>query len=114
MAEFIEVMKQKKRMCETLNCRSCSLSSDNNNCNVGCTKFILKYYEQSEKIIMNWAKEHPAKTNADKFKEVFGVEINASGGIVSSCTGIKCPDSSCDNCKYKDFWQQEYKEPKGE
>lgn len=120
MAEFVEVMKQKKRMCDTYNkdCDStvaiCPLDYDRNGKNIVCTDFLAEYPQESEEIIMKWAKEHPAKTNADKFKEVFGYDAE-----LDVCS-VKCPDpfdmdsNGCNNCKFKNFWQQEYKEPKGE
>lgn len=114
MAEFVEVMQQKKRMCEALkpDCSSCGLCSDNNNYHIGCNKFILDYYEQSEEIIMKWAKENPVKTNADKFKEVFGVEPNEN---TCPYTIEKCDGKHCSHlCDKYDFWNKEYKEPKGE
>lgn len=114
MAEFVEVMKHRERMCDALNCScsSCGLNYDNNNCHVGCNTFVCNYYEQAEEIIMNWAKKHPVKTNADKFKEVFGFEPyeDSCPYTIEECAGKEC-SHLCD--KY-DFWKQEYKEPKGE
>lgn len=111
MAEFLEVMKHRKRMCDALkktDCSSCGLCSDNNNYNVGCSTFIYNYYEQAEEIIMKWAKEHPVMTNADKFKEVFG--FTPDGEYCPK----ECPENGCINCDYRYFWNQEYKESKGE
>lgn len=71
---------------------------------------MAEYPEEAEKIIMNWAKEHPVKTNADKFKEVFGVEVDNYG----SCNGIKCQKEyiDCRNCECNEFWSKEYIQPK--
>lgn len=117
MAEFVEVMKQKKRMCDALsktNCSSCGLCSDNNNYNVGCSTLILNYYEQAEEIIMKWAKEHPVMTNADKFKEVFGFDAELDICPMKCTESVSVILNVCNNCKFKYFWQQEYVEPKGE
>lgn len=113
MAEFLEVMKHRKRMCGASNprCSSCELCSDNNKYDVGCSTFIFNYYEQAEEIIMKWAKEHPIKTNADKFKELFGF-IPDGDSCVRACRNLGM--HGCNGCEYDDFWNQEYKEPKGE
>lgn len=48
-------------------------------------------------------------TNLDIFRKMFGVEFNPKVG----CHGFECPNKTfCYDCKYKDFWQKEYKEPK--
>lgn len=76
-------------------------------CCIGQVKFHA--YEAIE-IVEQWAKEHPIVTNAEKFKEVFGI-----GDIEGMCV---CRDR-CEYCKYyipddKDcgvqakFWNAEY------
>lgn len=109
MAEFIEVFKQRKRMCESYtdqfgitHCEMCTM------CKIpSCSYYIFSHPQEAESIIMKWAEEHPIKTNADKFKEVFGVEPNRKG-----CAGIQCPKgcADCANCNMYGFWEQEYKE----
>lgn len=51
-------------------------------------------------------------TNRDKVKEVFGIYIYRD---YFDCGGIDCPYgrslNSCDNCEYKNYWSEEYKEP---
>lgn len=119
MAEFVEVMNQKLRMCNYFkqDCNKCNLSYKANGLNVVCTKCLSCYPEEAEKIIMDWAKEHPIVTNKDKFREVFGFEL----GSISLCDEIPCPYEytnddchDCDNCQFRGFWEKEYKEPKGE
>ena len=57
MAQFSEVMKQAKRMCETQkNCLQCPLCRDG--------ECLLDYLlcvdiDEIEQIIIAWAKEHP-------------------------------------------------------
>lgn len=110
MAEFIEVMKTKERMCDSFSdCRKCPLGGEND---MHCT-FEFHDAEETEKIIMEWVKEQPVITNRDKFNEVFGVEFGAD------LSKTKCPficggRESCIGCPYDDFWDREYKEPKGE
>lgn len=110
MAEFTEVMKQKKRMCERdeIYCVECKLEYGNNGSKLPCYDFIMAHPKEAEEIIMAWAKEHPINTNADKFKEVFGFIPD------SECCPSKCPENGCINCEYKHFWSQEYKEPNKE
>ena len=109
MADFVEVLKHKRRMCYCRKCSECPMSTMNNGEYVSCDIFMSKHPENAEEIIMEWAKENPAKTNADKFKEVFGVDIYYTNE--HRCSGIQCPNYSvCDKCEYKNFWEQEYKE----
>lgn len=68
-------------------------------------------YEAIE-IVENWAKENPIKTNADKFREVFGFEpytkncINGEEKV--SCTNCQCfYDGEC--AAHNRFWNAEYK-----
>ena len=74
MAEFQRVAKERERMCETSKgCKECPLHylTEGNFCG---TK-ILNHAEESERVIMKWASEHPIKTNRQKFKDVFGFEF---------------------------------------
>lgn len=112
MAEFVDVMENFNRMhayeLGESSCRECRISSYNNGKCIECDNFIKKYPQEAEEIIMDWAKEHPI-TNADKFKETFGFEPDTShcpmSLYVKTCMG-------CDDCEYRDFWGQEYQEPK--
>lgn len=111
MAEFTEVLKQRKRMCRISGCSThCLLHYLNNKTGSPCDNYILEYPEEAEEIIMEWAKEHPIMTNAQKFKEVFGINKP-----LTSCEGFYCESCyDCDKCRYKDFWNREYKEPEQE
>lgn len=111
MAEFREVMKQLKRMCEKSGCQECAINWRNNEYEISCDEFVLKHTDEAEKIIMDWAKEHPIKTNADKFMEVFGLAEMSTG--ISECNAVRCPEEcDCTKCKYNGFWSKEYQEPK--
>lgn len=110
MAEFTEVMRQRERMCDNAwHCNECTLSSAYG---VNCVGFLIANHKEAEEIIMKWAAEH--MTNAQKFKEVFGVNVARS---YQNCDGINCPEDyeedDCENCPYKGFWGKEYKEPEG-
>lgn len=116
MAEFVEVMNQRKRICESMDklCKNCPLSIRNNGGVFACETFLLKRYEQAEKIIMDWAKEHPIVTNKDKFREVFGFKPSDYINCPMK-NGYECLQHRvCEDCKYENFWNQEYKEPNGE
>ncbi len=59
---------------------------------------------------MEWAQQHPIKTNADRFKEDFGIDTT-----LCECAGILCPDNAeCNNCPNKNFWEKPYKEAHNE
>lgn len=122
MAEFVEVMKQRKRMCEhfdgLIDCQSCPLGKAVYSANLSknmefCRLFVVSHPQEAEEIIMKWVEENPGKSNADKFREVFGLDIAKNP---HSCLGIKCPDEqiTCYGCAYDEFWDKEYKEPKGD
>lgn len=72
MAEYQEVIKQYKRMCEIYKdtCDGCPLEKPRG-LNT-CWRWCFEEPEKAEELVMNWAKEHQPVTNADKFKEVFG------------------------------------------
>lgn len=114
MAEFTEVMKQRERMCDFFQteegiCRAnCPFSDKKSGAYDDCNRWIMEHYEEAEEIIMKWAEEHPLKTNADKFKEVFGDIAR-----IEECNFIGCVDwtGDCTKCKYHNFWKAEYKEP---
>lgn len=92
---FTEAMRIKKRICETASgkCENCYIASDMDCCN----DFFMNYTDNAESILKKWATEHPAKTNRDKFAEVFG-----------KCEFVICSVVPCSNC---DWWDQEYVEP---
>lgn len=108
MAEFVEVMKQKNRMCGTYEiCNECPMHKNNNGENMSCSPFFFSKPEVAEGIIMKWTSEHLIKTNADKFREVFGFEF------VSPCVALSACDGECEGCQWDDaFWDKEYIEPK--
>lgn len=60
--EFVEVMRQARRLCEMEECRKCPLY----NFSAGDCMMTLSYscetdvdYGEAEKIILQWAKENP-------------------------------------------------------
>lgn len=99
---YQEAMKIKKRICLSMRgvCVYCSLSSYNNDTTKSCDDFMLDHPDMAEPILKEWAAEHPAKTNRDKFAEVFG-----------KCEFVVCSVVPCSKC---DWWDQEYIEPNKE
>lgn len=66
VADFV---KEFSRMCDEYNtCRGCPMDGK---CNP-CTEAVYKDPQGVVEIVEKWSKEHPF-TNADKFKEVFGM-----------------------------------------
>lgn len=117
MAEFVEVMKQRARMCESIRCADddgtarCELYKLKKEHDlIDCTRVLFLYPQEFEKNVMDWAKEHPMMTNADKFKEVFGFEPKRVC-IYPKRNGF-CNKPNCDYCIRDDFWNEEWKEPK--
>lgn len=75
MAEFQKVISEWKRMCEMLGrigCFECPLGDVEKR---PCSRWVKYHPEEAERIIMQWAKEHPIKTNRMRFEEVFGCGI---------------------------------------
>lgn len=105
---FTEAMKIRKRLCASMRdvCKNCPLSSDNNDTTESCDDFMLDHPDMAEPILKEWVAEHPAKTNRDKFAEVFG-EIERFG----KCEIIDCSTVPCLECGW---WNREYVEPNKE
>lgn len=66
MAEFTEVLKQAKRMCEYYEdgrCRECPLSRDNTKCGhslcIEISSISAEEAAEIEHAVMSWAAEHP-------------------------------------------------------
>lgn len=120
MAEFVEVIKNVKRLCENrgfVNCKlGCPLSRQKNGRNTDCIPFRENYPEEYEAIVMKWAEEHPAQTNRQKLAEIlektFGkyVAESLTTSERRNCFGFSCNGRTCDNCEDNDFWEKEYKE----
>lgn len=109
MEELQEVIKQRDRMCELYkyNCFDCEIKDLRGA--YDCCSYIFSHPQQVEEIIMKWEEEHPVQTNTDKFKEVF-----RRTPMACVFEDYDCNCKKCNECYLADFWQQEYKEPKGE
>lgn len=96
--------------CEGVSCSSCPFYEEV--CSTKGIKGTLFHSYEAIDLVENWAKEHPIKTNADKFQEVFGTKPS-----LYMCVN----DLNCGDCKYyygdvcyvRDlFWNVEYMPPK--
>lgn len=59
MAEFVHVIRNYKRMCETCQCSECPISSQNNQSDMDCSEFTEERPDLAEQIITEWANAHP-------------------------------------------------------
>lgn len=59
MAEFQEVMRQNKRMCQSVKCCKCDIYRLCGEDLSKCQRFINNNPEKAEEVIMAWAAEHP-------------------------------------------------------
>lgn len=77
MAEFIKVAKEYKRMCNlSERCSNCPMNKSKDSAYT-CRYWMLYVDpEAAEKVILDWAVEHPVKTNRKKLKEVFGIDFS--------------------------------------
>lgn len=76
MAEFVEVMKQMDRMCDSYGgwCCGCGLRWENNGTDLHCLDYVDQHTEEAEKIIMTWAAAHPEPKYpswAEAWKQLF-------------------------------------------
>lgn len=104
MAEFQEVMKQRKRMCEIFDCADCPLSRYNNGTCVLCKEFIRDNPAEAEAVIMRWAAKHPEPVYPsweDAWKQLFPDSwVVKNGTPKAPCLKYFLPNYECHNWKY--------------
>lgn len=113
MAEFKDVMKQKKRMCENYNlCKNCTIfdiieeERSSNKKIVFCDDWIEDNIEKAEHIIMKWAEEHPERypTWYEWQEENFPDRGRAITHCQFDIDIIKtCKNKSCDKCIHSEI-----------
>jgi len=89
--EAVKFLKERERMCMTLNrtgyesCEGCELDD------VDCMKYILAYPEKAVSMVEKWSNDNPLITNRTKLEEVFGklCDIRKS---------VKCSAWNSNNC----------------
>ena len=84
MAEYIEVMKQKRRMCNyyALCIMGCPLN-DIDFCNKNSGEKTNADFPEVERRVMSWAAEHPEPVypSIAKYLEQFGITIRRDGSL---------------------------------
>lgn len=108
--EYISVSE---KICNTYECNECPLRFIPEHICGYNIEHIFGYLNAIE----NWAKEHPKKTNRDKFEEVFGIKFDTyalcsgefSCDIEMHPDAVKCIEEGaiCADCRW---WDEEYKE----
>jgi len=73
--EFKEAMKIWHRICTGQKdcCIGCPFFDAHS-----CMEYVFKHIDEAEQALKEWDEKNPFKTNAMKFKEIFGLEINGS------------------------------------
>ena len=109
LMDAVEFLKERNRLCNSFryNCLNCPAYNCANS----------EHFEETVALIEKWSKEHPIKTNAQKFEETYGFP---PFGRCPSHDNRKfiCPpktikencDGSCNKCMA--WWDQPYIEPK--
>lgn len=107
MAEFAEIVKQARRMCnyysQDRRCALCPLSSEKSRTKSSLCMTITSIDAQDaieiERIVTEWAKEHPEPTYPsweDGWKNLFP---DADCPCPNDCFGEECPtDMGCSGC----------------
>lgn len=88
MSEFMEVIRQRNRMCANyVSCRDgCPLLDPLTDAStINCGEFMKAEPEKFEKIVMEWVKKHPEKTMMDVFFEKFPDAPKRSYGAPTLC-----------------------------
>jgi len=71
--------------------------------------------EKAVRIVEEWSKAHPVKTNAMKFEEVFGVKVDRYLCLFNGCQAnggglVNGELQGCEKCKLNKWWDEPYKE----
>lgn len=106
MAEFMEVIKQRNRMCANyVYCRDgCPLWDPlTDAATINCGEFMKAEPEKFEKLVMEWAAKHPEKTMKDVFFEKFPNALKHENDLPILCpyhVGFVKENDSCvaDTC----------------
>lgn len=107
--EFKEFSKALKRMCRSLDCKDCHMTTINKNDTlISCYTIAMNNPEVADEIVSKWASEHPLKTNAMKIKEVFGTDIKVYS-LTSDTFSISIDNDSSNGIKALKAWlESEY------
>lgn len=91
--------------CGGVDCHDCPLFNKICNCDSP-----IYYAHEAADVVEEWAKQHPIETNADKFRELFGVQppINVCVNKMGCGNCEYCSDGRC-NVR-NSFWNSPYEE----
>lgn len=108
MAEFVEVMNQRNRMCKHYeSCLGCKISREMNHRDMSCFRFINECAEEAEKIIMEWAAAHPEPKYPswnEWWEQTFSDAVERSAPcwrylVDPSRLAEFCVGKDCENCR---------------
>ena len=111
MAEFVEVMRQARRLCETKKCRACPLANRDEIIGIAmCMLHPSKNseddvdYAEVESVIMQWGKENPELVYpswTECWKQLFpdGDGVPCPGRFDMKYYVKNCTEMSCAKCK---------------
>jgi hypothetical protein len=107
--DAVKFIKEDTRMCDShYRCSRCPISQEimkGDEVFLSCGQFRRAHPDVYVSVVEQWSKEHPLVTNAQKFKEVFGVGPEyCSSPLRTSETG---------NVLAHEWWDEPYKEPEG-
>ena len=105
MAEFQEVIREKARMCNRhVACEDCPIADSpvKKEARLLCSDFTVKFPDVVEKIVMNWAAEHPEPKYPTwrewQVSEFPGNDRIMCKKIFMSAEEAGCGGKNCCNC----------------
>lgn len=69
--DAVEFFKTVNRICKNKDCNECPVYKNNTCCMIGFDDDSTKSIDETVSKVKQWAKDHPVKTRADKFFELF-------------------------------------------
>lgn len=116
MAEFVTVMREFDRMCvASSTVCDCAIDSAMQGYRIArCEQFLVNHPKEAEKIIMDWAAEHPVETMKDRFFKMFPDAPVTKNGFPRGCPSSLGWTEGCsknkeiENCV--DCWNRPYEE----
>lgn len=111
--DAIKYFESKKRMtngCKSSSCKTCPLSTKNNNVNQCCTDFEMEYPKEAVEIVEKWAEEHPLKTRQSELLKLIPNARVDEDGVLDICPRsverlfeYECNNRICRECR-KEYW----------
>lgn len=103
MAEFFEIMKQARRLCESTSCIECPITSENGVCLINPSD--KGDYTEVERRIIDWAKAHPEPIYPSWLEFQEAMFPTHTRWICPMMFGVDCPSKSatstqmCTTCR---------------